>query len=145
MSGHIFFCDGYLGFDDGLYAAVRLANIVAHSGDSLAQMLATIPSTFSTPEIRIDCADTRKFAVVEEVRTRLHARAKAGESLQINEVDGVRVNVAQGWWLMRASNTQAALIVRCEAQQEADLASLVAMVEAELRACGVDMHVSADH
>lgn len=145
MSGHIFFADGYLGFDDGLYAAVRLANIVAHSDQTLSAMLATIPTTYSTPEIRVDCADTRKFAVVEEVRARLHARANAGEALAINEVDGVRVNVAEGWWLMRASNTQAALIVRCEAQHEAGLTSLVAMVEAELAKCGVDMHQAADH
>ncbi len=137
MSGHIFFIDGYYGFDDGLYAAIRLLNLLAHSDQSLAQMRATIPAVLNTPEIRVDCDESRKFVMVEEIRERLHKAVAAGEALEINEVDGVRVKYKDGWWLARASNTQAALIVRCEAQSEETLKTLKTMVEKQLAASGI--------
>jgi phosphomannomutase len=139
MSGHIFFADGYYGFDDGLYAAVRLLDIIAHSDESLTQMRKTIPAVLNTPEIRVDCADERKFDVVEEVRSRL----KEQPDLDVNEVDGVRVKYKDGWWLCRASNTQAALIVRCEAQKAETLAALKSMVRAQVEASG--LHVDFDN
>jgi phosphomannomutase len=142
MSGHIFFSDGYYGFDDGLYAAVRLLDLLAHSDASLAQMRTSIPSMLSTPEIRVDCTEARKFAIVEEVRTRLREAVAAGEKIEVNEVDGVRVKFADGWWLARASNTQAAIIVRCEAATQATLELLKEMVSKQLTASG--LHVDLD-
>ncbi len=132
MSGHIFFADGYYGFDDALYAAVRLLSIVAGGTESLADMRDSLPAMMNTPEIRFDCDDLRKFTVVEEVAARLKA---AGADF--SEVDGVRVNCADGWWLLRASNTQAVLVARCEASDAAALDRLKADLSARLEASGV--------
>lgn len=140
MSGHIFFADGYYGFDDGIYAAVRLIDLLAHSTQSLSDMRDTVPDACNTPEIRMDCTEERKFAIVEEIRNRLKQT-----SYEVNEVDGVRVKVGKGWWLARASNTQPAIIVRCEAQDEAALAQLVDMVNDQLRQSGVDTNARAAH
>ncbi len=136
MSGHIFFADKYYGYDDGLYAAVRLMNIAAHSDETITDMRGGIPEAFNTPEIRIDCDETRKFEVVEEIRGRL-----ATSDYEVNEVDGVRVKVGSGWWLARASNTQAAIIVRCEAADADALKVLCEMVEAQLQQSGIDQKV----
>jgi phosphomannomutase len=143
MSGHIFFADGYYGFDDGLYAAVRLLDLLAHSDQTLTQMRASIPAVLNTPEIRVDCSEARKFAIIEEVRARLHAAVKAGEKLEVNEVDGVRVKYLDGWWLARASNTQSALIVRCEAKTQATLDALKGMVKAQLEQSGLEVNLEA--
>lgn len=132
MSGHLFFADGYYGFDDGLYAAIRLLDLIAHSGQSLAEMRDGIPEAINTPEIRIDVDASRKFAIVEEIRDRL----KKGTH-KVNEVDGVRVSVNGGWWLARASNTQSAIIVRCEATSTAQLEELKDMVREQLNASGI--------
>ena len=132
MSGHIFYADGYYGFDDALYAAVRLLSIIATGDDSLAALRDSLPSVVNTPEIRFDCDDLRKFTVVEEVAERL---ASAGADF--SDVDGVRVNCADGWWLLRASNTQAVLVARCEAADEAGLARLKADLAAQLQASGI--------
>ncbi len=137
MSGHIFFSDGYYGFDDGLYAAIRLMDLLAHSDQTLSDMRQSIPAVLNTPEIRVDCDDSRKFDIVEEVRARLHAEVANGAPIQINEVDGVRVKYKDGWWLARASNTQSALIVRCEAQQAGTLDELKAMVKGQLETSGL--------
>ena len=132
VSGHIFFADRYYGFDDGLYAAVRLLDTVAASGESAAALRDRLPATVNTPEIRFDCAEARKFAVVAEVAGRLR---RAGAD--VNDVDGVRVTTADGWWLLRASNTQAALVARCEAADAAGLARLKAALAAQLDRSGV--------
>jgi phosphomannomutase len=110
MSGHIFFADQYYGFDDALYAAIRIINIVYNSNQSLAEMRKSLPKTFSTPEVRIECSDERKFKVIEQLKDNLH---KTG--LKFNDVDGVRAQDEKGWWLIRASNTQPVLVARCEA------------------------------
>ena len=136
MSGHIFFADKYYGFDDGLYAAVRLLNLAAHSAESITEMRGNIPEAFNTPEIRIDCPEERKFAVVEEIRARLK-----NSSYEVNEVDGVRVKVGSGWWLARASNTQAAIIVRCEAADAKALQQLCVMVEEQLKLSHIEQKV----
>jgi phosphomannomutase/phosphoglucomutase len=109
MSGHMFFADRYYGFDDALYAACRLMEIVAQSGRPLSAQLADVPKTVSTPEIRVDCADEAKFDVVSKVTS--HFRGL----YPIIDVDGVRVLFPQGWGLVRASNTQPVLVLRFEA------------------------------
>ncbi len=132
MSGHVFFADGYYGYDDALYASIRLLDIVAASDSSLAEMLSDLPQMVNTPEVRIEVTEARKFAVVDEVL----AQAKA-DNLSINEVDGLRVNGPDGWWLLRASNTEAALVVRCESDNEDGLDRLKAAVSGYLSCAGV--------
>jgi len=132
MSGHIFFADRYYGYDDALYAAVRLLGIVARSDETLAQFRDTLPPVVNTPELRFACAEERKFAVVDEVRARLEA---AGAS--IAAIDGVRVKTASGWWLLRASNTQDVLVARAEARDEARLEVLKRQLCDQLRASGI--------
>lgn len=109
MSGHIFFADRYYGFDDAIYAACRLMEIVANSGQPLSAQLAGLPHTVTTPEIRVDCPDERKFAVVRQATGELRARYPT------LDIDGVRVLFPQGWGLVRASNTQPVLVMRFEA------------------------------
>jgi phosphomannomutase/phosphoglucomutase len=112
MSGHMFFADRYYGFDDAMYAACRLMEIVANSGQPLSAQLAGLPRTVNTAEIRFDCPDELKFAVVERAKDELRARHK------IMDVDGVRVLFPAGWGLVRASNTQPVLVMRFEATSE---------------------------
>ena len=112
MSGHMFFADRYYGFDDALYAACRLIEIVAHSGKALSAQLEGVPKTISTPELRVDCPDDKKFLVVAKVAEMVRRRH------QVVDVDGVRVPFAQGWGLVRASNTQPVLVMRFEAASD---------------------------
>src|SRR5579872_3726377 len=112
MSGHMFFADRYYGFDDALYAACRLIEIVAQSEKPLSAQLADLPQTFTTPEIRVDCPDDVKFEVVRRAAEVLRARHKT------SDVDGVRVLFEHGWGLVRASNTQPVLVMRFEATSE---------------------------
>jgi phosphomannomutase/phosphoglucomutase len=123
MSGHMFFADRYFGYDDALYAACRLIEIVAASGKPLSAQLAGLPKTVSTPEIRIDCPDETKFQVVERVAEQLRKTHK------IIDVDGVRVLFDQGWGLVRASNTQPVLVLRFEASSQDLLESYQREVE----------------
>ena len=130
MSGHIFFADHYYGYDDALYAAVRLLSLVARSQQSLAEMMDGLPRPVNTPEIRFPCAEERKFAAVAEIRDRLTA-----EGAEVNDTDGVRVRTDDGWWLLRASNTQNVLVGRCESRDEDGLARLKDALAEHLRAC----------
>ncbi|HTV43914.1 MAG TPA: phosphomannomutase/phosphoglucomutase [Stellaceae bacterium] len=132
MSGHIFFADGYYGFDDAIYVAVRLLGILGRSAEGLAEMRRRLPAVINTPELRFPCAEARKFAVVREVRDRL---AAAGAS--VTDIDGVRVNTPEGWWLLRASNTQDVLVARAESTTAEGLARLKAALAAELAASGL--------
>ncbi|CAA7620187.1 Phosphomannomutase [Candidatus Terasakiella magnetica] len=135
MSGHIFFADRYYGFDDALYAAIRLLGIVGRwERETLAHRRDRLPHMVNTPELRFDCPDERKFAVVTEVRARLEA-AKAN----FTAIDGVRVDTEDGWWLLRASNTQAVLVARCEAGSSEGLKRLRATLVEHLAASGVEM------
>ncbi len=134
MSGHIFFADRYYGYDDALYAAVRILGIASRGPQSLAEMRDGLPSVINTPELRFPCSDERKFAVVEEVARRL---AEAGA--KVSDVDGVRVSTGDGWWLLRASNTQDVLVARCESKTDAGLARLKAALGKELSASGVEL------
>jgi phosphomannomutase/phosphoglucomutase len=127
MSGHMFFADRYYGFDDALYAACRLMEIVANSGRPLSTHLADLPRTVTTPEIRFDCPDELKFAVVKQATAELRARHN------ISDVDGVRVLFDRGWGLVRASNTQPVLVMRFEAETDELLAQYRAEVEEVVR------------
>ncbi|MBX6367585.1 MAG: phosphomannomutase/phosphoglucomutase [Rhodospirillales bacterium] len=133
MSGHIFYADRYYGYDDALYAAVRLLGILGRSGESIARMRDRLPQVVNTPELRFPCPEERKFAVVEEVKNRLRA---AGAD--VNDIDGVRVRSGDGWWLLRASNTQDVLVARAEAKSEGGLAALKAQLADQLRQSGIE-------
>ena len=132
MSGHIFFADKYYGYDDALYAAVRLMGIVARSAETITQVRDRLPTVLNTPELRFPCSETRKFQVIEEVKARLEA---AGAD--VSAIDGVRVNTADGWWLLRASNTQDVLVARCEAKDEAGLGRLKEILAQQLKASDI--------
>ena len=126
MSGHMFFADRYLGYDDALYAACRLIEIVAASGKPLSTQLSGLPKLVSTPELRVDCPDEVKFQVVERVRERLQT------TYNVIGVDGVRVRFEHGWGLVRASNTQPVLVLRFEAESEDWLTKYRGEMEAAL-------------
>ncbi len=112
MSGHIFFADRYYGFDDAVYATCRVIEILKKEGKPLSELLADLPETFNTPEIRVDCPDDKKFDIVERAKERL------ARDYPIIDVDGVRVKFKEGWGLIRASNTQPVLVTRFEATSE---------------------------
>jgi phosphomannomutase len=123
MSGHMFFADRYYGFDDALYAACRLLEIVASSDQPLSSHLSTLPPTYATPEIRVDCADSAKFRIVSAVREKFQ------RDYDVIAIDGARVNFGKGWGLVRASNTQPVLVLRFEAQSADLLAEYRKLVE----------------
>ncbi len=126
MSGHIFFADRYYGFDDAIYATLRILEIVSHSAIPLHEMLSDVPETFATPEIRVECDDARKFDVVQQVVD--HYRP----THSLVDIDGARIQFNGGWALVRASNTQAVLVLRFEADSEERLASIRDEVESVL-------------
>jgi phosphomannomutase/phosphoglucomutase len=123
MSGHMFFADRYFGYDDAIYASLRLLELLADAGRPLSSLLADLPKSYSTPEIRVECADDKKFAVVERAKEFFRAR------YPIIDVDGVRIQFAEGWGLVRASNTQPALVLRFEAQSPEKLKEYRSMIE----------------
>jgi phosphomannomutase len=131
MSGHIFFKENF-GFDDGIYAAVKLLNIAAGLPNSLADKINTLPKTFNTPEIRVHVDEKIKFALVEEIKKEV---IESGAN--VNDVDGVRALIGDGWWLIRASNTEAALVLRCEAASEMGLQTLKDSIFGLLKKRGV--------
>ena len=133
MSGHIFFGDNN-NHDDALYAAVRLLSLVSASGKSLAAWRDSLPTMVTTPEMLLKVEEARKFVIVDEIKARL-MQAKAN----VNTTDGVRVTTPDGWWLLRASNTQAALGARAEARDEAGLERLKALLAEQLAASGIQM------
>jgi phosphomannomutase len=132
MSGHVFFADKYYGYDDALYAAVRLIGLVSRNGGSLAALRDTLPEVYNTPEMRFASTEERKFAIVDEVKARLkHLGA------QVNDIDGVRVRTDDGWWLLRASNTQDVLVARAEATSESGLENLKKALTDQLQQSGI--------
>lgn len=133
MSGHIFFNDHWYGFDDALYAAIRLLGIMARGTEKMSAIRTALPQVVNTPELRFNCDDHRKFEVITEVAARLRASGAT-----MSDVDGVRVNTADGWWLLRASNTQAVLVARCEASTDAGLERLKTALVAQLEASGLE-------
>jgi phosphomannomutase len=140
MSGHIFFAHEFYGFDDAQYAAIRLIRAVAELGGSLTALKDAMPKMVNTPEMRFQVDESRKFAVIDEVLTRLEA-----DGANINRTDGARVNTPDGWWLLRASNTQDVLVARAEAKDQAGLDRLMAMIDAQLAASGLKRGPQAAH
>ncbi|HYS69988.1 MAG TPA: phosphomannomutase/phosphoglucomutase [Gemmatimonadaceae bacterium] len=131
MSGHMFFSEGFYGFDDALYGGARLLQIVADSGKSIRELLADVPRFVSTPEIRVDCPDAKKFGIVAEATRYFSARYK------VITVDGVRVLFGDGWGLIRASNTQPVIVMRFEARTKERLDAIQTEMQGWLRSKGV--------
>src|SRR2546430_4530709 len=127
MSGHMFFKERYFGYDDAIYASLRLLEILAKSSQPLSGLLADLPESVSTPEIRVDCPDEKKFAIAEK------AKEYFRKHYDIIDVDGVRVQFPEGWGLIRASNTQPALVLRFEAKSDEKLKEYRAIIEGKLR------------
>jgi phosphomannomutase len=140
MSGHIFFKHEYYGFDDAIYAALRLMRASAKLGKSVTELRSAMPEMINTPEMRFQVDESRKFAVIDEVLARLSA-----DGADVNNTDGARVNTPDGWWLLRASNTQDVLVARAEASSEAGLQRLMAQIDAQLAASGLERGEQAGH
>jgi len=131
MSGHMFFNEGYFGFDDALFAAGRLLRYVAATGQTLDQLVSSIPAYASTPETRLECPEERKFEIVEELKREFQSRYR------VIDIDGARVEFGDGWGLVRASNTQPVLVVRFEARTPERLEEIRALFMEPLRRLGV--------
>jgi phosphomannomutase/phosphoglucomutase len=129
MSGHMFFAHRWLGFDDGIYAGARLLELLSRSDQTLAQLADGLPVMINTPELRIDVDDEAKFAIVARVTERLR---RDPQVQSVVDIDGVRAKLDGGWGLVRASNTQPALVMRCEARSEARLAEIKALIDAHV-------------
>jgi len=127
MSGHMFFSDRYLGYDDAIYASCRIIEILANSPVPLSEILNSFPATFVTPEIRLQCDDDKKFRVVEKVKEYFQ------KDYKVIDVDGARIVFTEGWGLIRASNTQDVLVMRFEANTAARLDAIRALVEKKAR------------
>jgi phosphomannomutase len=140
MSGHIFFGDGYYGFDDALYAAIRLIAASARLGKSVTELKSAMPAVLNTPELRFQVDESRKFAAIEEVKQRL-----SGTDADVNDTDGVRVTTADGWWLLRASNTQDVLVARAESHTQEGLNRLLGQIDDQLAASGLERGRQAGH
>ena len=140
MSGHIFFAHNYYGFDDALYAAIQLIRSAHVIGKSITELRSEMPAMVNTPEMRFQVDESRKFAVVTEVLERLK-----NEGAEVNDTDGARVNTPDGWWLLRASNTQDVLVARAEAKDQAGLDRLMGMIDAQLAASGLERGPQAGH
>ncbi|MBB5987820.1 phosphoglucomutase/phosphomannomutase PgmG [Sphingobium lignivorans] len=140
MSGHIFFKHEYYGFDDALYAAVRLIRAASDLGKSVTELRGEMPPMVNTPELRFQVDESRKFAVIEEVLARLRE-----SGAQVDATDGARVNTPDGWWLLRASNTQDVLVARAEARDEAGLDRLMAQIDEQLALSGLQRGAQAGH
>lgn len=140
MSGHIFFAHDYYGFDDAPYAAVRLIRAVHMIGKSMTEIRSAMPEMINTPEMRFQVDESRKFAVIDEILERLEA---AGAD--VNRTDGARVNTPDGWWLLRASNTQDVLVARAEAKSQEGLDRLMAQIDEQLALSGLQRGPQAAH
>jgi phosphomannomutase len=140
MSGHVFFAHDYYGYDDALYAAVRLIRAVTELGGSLTALRSAMPAMINTPEMRFQVDESRKFPVVDEVLDRLEASGAT-----VDRTDGARVNTEDGWWLLRASNTQDVLVARAEAKSEQGLDRLMAQINEQLALSGIEPVLAAGH
>jgi phosphomannomutase len=144
MSGHVFFADDYYGFDDALYAGIRLLAASARLGKSVTELREAMPQMLNTPEMRFQVDESRKFAAMEEIAGRL-TTDPGPEVEAVNTTDGVRVNTADGWWLLRASNTQDVLVARAESESEDGLERLLAQIDAQLALSGLERGESVGH
>ena len=144
MSGHVFFADDYYGFDDALYAGVRLMAASARLGRSVTQLRGAMPAMVNTPEMRFQVDESRKFAAIDEVKARL-AASTADSPAEVDSTDGVRVTSDDGWWLLRASNTQDVLVARAESDSQQGLDRLMAQIDEQLKLSGLERGESAGH
>jgi phosphomannomutase len=140
MSGHVFFKHEYYGFDDALYAAVRLIRAASSLGKSVTELRSDMPAMVNTPELRFQVDESRKFAVIGEVLQRL-----ADSGAKVDATDGARVNTADGWWLLRASNTQDVLVARAEAKDQAGLDRLMVQIDEQLSLSGLERGAQGGH
>lgn len=140
MSGHIFFAHDYYGFDDALYAGIRLIAASARLGRSVTELRGAMPAMVNTPELRFQVDEARKFGVIDEVKARL-----AGTTAQVDDTDGVRVTTDDGWWLLRASNTQDVLVARAESDSQAGLERLIAQIDEQLASSGLERGPAVGH
>ena len=140
MSGHVFFKHRYYGFDDAIYAALRLIEAQAVLGQSVTDLRSGMAEMINTPEMRFQVDESRKFAVIDEILARL-----AAEGADVDATDGARVNTPDGWWLLRASNTQDVLVARAEASSAAGLARLMEQIDAQLALSGLKRGESVGH
>ena len=141
MSGHIFFAHDYYGFDDALYAGIQLIAAAARLGRSVTELRSAMPEMINTPELRFQVDESRKFSAIDEVKARL----RADPSAQVDDTDGVRVSTADGWWLLRASNTQDVLVARAESDSRAGLDRLLAQIDEQLRLSGLERKEQTGH
>lgn len=144
MSGHVFFADEYYGYDDALYAGVRLLAASARLGRSVSDLRSAMPGMINTPEMRFQVDESRKFAAIEEIEARMTG-PDAPSGVEVNATDGVRVNTPDGWWLLRASNTQDVLVARAESDSEAGLERLMAQIDEQLALSGLERGESVGH
>ncbi|HEU4650716.1 MAG TPA: phosphomannomutase/phosphoglucomutase [Croceibacterium sp.] len=142
MSGHIFFADEYYGYDDALYGAVRLIAASARLGKSVTDLKSAMPEMRNTPELRFQVDESRKFAAIDEVKARL---ANSTGDITVDDTDGVRVTTPDGWWLLRASNTQDVLVARAESYTDEGLARLLHQIDEQLEASGLERGPQAAH
>ncbi|HSM53168.1 MAG TPA: phosphomannomutase/phosphoglucomutase [Erythrobacter sp.] len=140
MSGHVFFADSYYGFDDALYAGVRLLAASARLGKSVTQLRGEMPAMLNTPELRFQVDESRKFAAIGEIAQRI-----ADSDAVADTTDGVRVTTDDGWWLLRASNTQDVLVARAESDSEEGLARLLTQIDEQLALSGLERGESVGH
>ncbi|NBX65415.1 MAG: phosphomannomutase/phosphoglucomutase [Proteobacteria bacterium] len=145
LSGHIFFKDGWYGFDDGIYCSIRLIDALVEAGEPLSKIMETLPKIVNTPEARIEVDEKEKFGLVSKLVANIKARAETDKTITVDDIDGARVNTPDGWWLVRASNTQNVLVMRAEAQTEAGMARIKAMIEGEMAKIGQKADFSAGH
>src|SRR5690606_11442368 len=143
MSGHIFFADEYYGFDDALYGAIRLIAGSARLGKSVTELRGAMPAMLNTPEMRFQVDESRKFAAIDGVKQRRSAAASADVS--VSGTDGVRVTTPDGWWPLRASNTRDVLVARAESFAQDGLDRLVAQIDEQLAASGLERGPQAGH
>ena len=128
VSGHFFFKENYYGFDDGIYAALRLVHLLSHSSKSLAKIYKEFPLLFSTPELRLPCAAEKKIPILQNIKSRL-----VSQGYSFNDIDGIRVQLPEGWWLLRPSHTQDVLVARCESSTQQGLDTILQHFMSELR------------
>lgn len=137
LSGHIFFADKYYGFDDALYCAIRLINLVSAAPGGLSTLTSHLPRLHSTAEVRFDVEESDKFAIVENIVGSV--KKSKNHDVEISDIDGIRVTTSGGWWLLRASNTQSVLVARAEGKTAEDLVNLKAMAIAEVAKTGYEL------
>ena len=137
MSGHLFFLEKYFGFDDAIYAACKLISILSQKEESLSEVISSFPKSFSTPEMRIECDEEQKFQLIEEVKDHLNQK-----NIKFNDLDGVRVDSDDCWWLMRASNTQNCIIIRAEAQNNEKLSALIHSIHDMINIMDLELNIS---